>query len=99
MKVIKKGLAIALTAFCSAAFSQADYPNTPVRLIDPYSPGGSTSVVSLPLSKIFQDITRQSMVVEYKPGAASNIVADLVAKSAPDGYTLLIAASSLAINP
>jgi len=99
MKVIKKGLAIALTAFCSAAFAQADYPNKPVRLIDPYSPGGSTSVVSLALSKKFQDITGQSMVVEYKPGAASNIGADLVAKSAPDGYTLLIAASSLAINP
>src|SRR5690606_32073409 len=99
MKALKKGIALALVAFCSTAVATDSYPNRPVRLIDPYSPGGSTIVVSLALSKKFQEITGQSMVVEYKPGAASNIGADFVAKSAPDGYTLLIAASSLAINP
>ena len=51
------------------------------------------------LAMKFQDQTGQSMVVENKPGAASNVGSDLVAKSPPDGYTILIGTSSLAINP
>jgi tripartite-type tricarboxylate transporter receptor subunit TctC len=76
-----------------------DYPAKPVRLISPYAPGGSTGVVARMLAKKFQEQTGQAMVVENKPGAASNIGSDLVAKSAPDGYTLLMGTSSLAINP
>ena len=88
----------ALLALAHGAFAQ-DYPTKPVRLINPYVPGGSTSVVSLSLANKFQELTDQRMVVDHKPGAGSNIGADFVAKSAPDGYTLLLAASSLAINP
>jgi len=90
--------AAALMALSQGAYSQ-DYPIKPVRLIDPYAPGGSTSVVSQSLSKKFQEFTGQPMVVDHKAGAASNIGADLVAKAPADGYTLLVAASSLAINP
>ena len=90
--------AAALLALAQGASAQ-DYPTKPVRLIDPYAPGGSTSVVSQSLSKKFQELTGQPMVVDHKPGAGSNIGSDFVAKSAPDGYTLLLAASSLAINP
>jgi tripartite-type tricarboxylate transporter receptor subunit TctC len=99
MKAVKRSLALALVAFCGAAFAQGAYPNKPVKLIDPYAPGGSTSTVSRLISQKFQDVAGQAMVVDYKPGAASNIGADFVAKSPADGYTLLIAASSLAINP
>lgn len=99
MKFLKITLAALLVAVSGHAAAQGGYPNKPVRLIDPYTPGGSTSAVSRVLQLKFQDVTGQPMVVDYKPGAASNIGADLVAKSAPDGYTLLIAASSLAINP
>lgn len=90
--------AAALLALAQVTYAQ-DYPTKPVRLIDPYAPGGSTSVVSQSLSKKFQELTGQPMVVDHKPGAGSNIGSDSVAKSAPDGYTLLLAASSLAINP
>ncbi len=76
-----------------------DYPAKPVRLVSPYAPGGSTGVVARILAKKFQDQTGVSMVVENRPGAASNIGSDHVAKSAPDGYTLLMGTSSLAINP
>jgi len=75
------------------------YPNKPVRLVDPYAPGGSTSVVSQSFSKKFQEFTDQPMVVDHKPGAGSNIGSDIVAKAVPDGYTVLLASSSLAINP
>ena len=76
-----------------------NFPIKPVRLVDPYAPGGSTSVVSQSLSKKFQDLTDQPMVVDHKPGAGSNIGSDIVAKALPDGYTVLMASSSLAINP
>jgi tripartite-type tricarboxylate transporter receptor subunit TctC len=82
----------------AAAFAQ-DYPNKPVRLIDPYSPGGSTSVVSRALASRFADLTKQPLVIDNRPGAGSNIGSEIAAKSPPDGYTLLIGTSSLAINP
>ena len=91
-------VAAAMLVMAPAVKSQ-DYPIKPVRLVDPYAPGGSTSVVSQALSKKFQEFTGQAMVVDHKPGAGSNIGAEIVAKAAPDGYTLLVAASSLAINP
>ncbi|MEO8754222.1 MAG: tripartite tricarboxylate transporter substrate binding protein [Casimicrobiaceae bacterium] len=76
-----------------------DYPSKAVRLVDPYVPGGSTGVVSRLLAQKFQELTKQPMVVDNRPGAGSNIGSDIVAKSAPDGYTLLLGTSSLAINP
>jgi len=76
-----------------------DFPVRPVRLIDPYVPGGSTGVVARALGARYQDITHQPMVVENKPGAGSNVGSELVARAAPDGYTVLLGTSSLAINP
>ena len=76
-----------------------DYPNKTVRLVSPYAPGGSTGVVARILAKKFQDQTGVPMVVENRPGVASNIGSDHVAKSSPDGYTVLMGTSSLAINP
>ncbi len=98
MKVTRRIL-LAASFFCaSGAFAQ-QYPDKAVRLVDPYAPGGSTSVVSRAISQKFQELTGQPMVIDHKPGAGSNIGSDAVAKSSPDGYTVLIAASSLAINP
>jgi len=94
----KTALAAILLAFAGAAIAK-DYPSKPVRLVDPYATGGSTSVVSMAISQKFEEITGQAMVVDHRPGAGSNIGSDIVAKAAPDGYTLLIGSSSLAINP
>lgn len=93
---------IALTSFVVAAAGTAqaqEYPAKPIRLVSPYAPGGSTGVVARILAKKFQDQTGVSMVVENRPGAASNIGSDHVAKSTADGYTILMGTSSLAINP
>lgn len=91
-------IAASLLILTGSAIAQT-YPNKPVRLIDPYSPGGSTSVVSRAMSQKFQEITGQPMVVDHRPGAGSNIGSDMAAKASPDGYTLLLGTSSLAINP
>ncbi len=90
--------ALGLSAVAGPAVAQ-DYPAKPVRLVSPYAPGGSTGVVARILAKKFQDQTGVAMVVENRPGAASNIGSEHVARSAPDGYTVLMGTSSLAINP
>lgn len=80
------------------AYAQS-YPAKPVRMVAPYAPGGSSSAAAIVLSQRFQDLTGQALVIDYKPGAGSNIGSDLVAKSPPDGYVVLMGTSSLAINP
>ena len=92
-------MALLAGVFCAAQAAAQDYPLKPVRLVDPYAPGGSTGVVSRVLARKFQEQTRQNLVIDNRPGAGSNIGSDLVAKAPPDGYTLLLGTSSLAINP
>ena len=91
-------MALLAGVFCAAQAAAQDYPLKPVRLVDPYAPGGSTGVVSRVLARKFQEQTRQNLVIDNRPGAGSNIGSDLVAKAPPDGYTLLLGTSSLAIN-
>ena len=91
--------AIALAALFAGAVHAQDYPSKPVRLVDPYAPGGSTSLVSRALAQKFQEFTGQQMLVDHRPGAGSNIGSDIVAKAPPDGCTVLLGTSSLAINP
>jgi tripartite-type tricarboxylate transporter receptor subunit TctC len=102
MKILRASLlimaAVAGPQMTGVALAQ-DYPNRPVRLVDPYAPGGSTSVVSRAIANRFQEITRQPLVIDNRPGAGSNVGSEIVAKAPPDGYTLLIGTSSLAINP
>lgn len=90
-------VALALCVAGGTAVAQ-EYPNKPVRFVVPYVPGGSTSVISRILAQKFQEQTGQSMVIDNRPGAGSNIGSDLVAKAPSDGYTLLLGTSSLAIN-
>lgn len=68
----------------------AAFPQRPVRIVVPYTPGGSNDVVARLLAQKLQDLWQQPVVVDNKPGAAGNIGATEVAKSAPDGYTLLL---------
>jgi tripartite-type tricarboxylate transporter receptor subunit TctC len=83
-----------------SAFAQDNWPSRPVRVIVPSSPGGGTDVFGRILAQALSEQTRQSFVVDNKPGASGNIGADLAAKAEPDGYTMLVASnSSLGINP
>jgi tripartite-type tricarboxylate transporter receptor subunit TctC len=84
--------------FASAAFAQ--YPTRPIKLIVGFPPGGAPDLSARVISQKLSESLGQPVLVENRPGANSNIAGDLVAKSPPDGYTLLLGADSLiAINP
>lgn len=80
-------------------FAAVNYPGRPVKVIIPYPPGGPTDIVGRLVCMQLADNLKQPFSVENRPGASGMIGADLVAKSAPDGYTLLINVSGQVINP
>ncbi len=84
-------------AFPQQAFAQA-YPNKPLKFIVGFAPGGATDVVGRLMAKKLGDALGQPVVIENKAGGSSNIGAEAVAKSAPDGYTFYINAITNAIN-
>ena len=88
----------AATLGAGRADAQA-YPVKPIRMINPFSPGGSLDLVARTLAKSMSAELGQQVVVENRPGAGGTIGVDLVAKSPPDGYTLLAVQSSITINP
>lgn len=81
------------------AFAQQDYPNRPVRVVNPYAPGGSSDPALRPVTTRLQQAYGQNFLIENRGGAGTNIGNEIVAKAKPDGYTLLMGTSSLAINP
>ena len=75
-----------------------DYPVKPVRIIVPFAPGGSADVFGRFLAQRLQDALGQTFVIDNRPGAGSVIGTDAVAKSAPDGYTLLLMSNTHTVN-
>jgi tripartite-type tricarboxylate transporter receptor subunit TctC len=95
------GLAAAALAAPSILVSRAlsaDWPARPVRVVVPFTPGGSTDITARLVSNRLQEVWGQSVVVENKPGAGGNIASDMVAHSDPDGYTIFISGPPLATN-
>ena len=90
-------LGLALTAVSMSLFAQS-YPNKPVKIIVPFAAGGSADNYARFLGKGLQDALGQSFVVENRPGAGSVIGTDAVAKSAADGYTLLMMSNTQTVN-
>jgi tripartite-type tricarboxylate transporter receptor subunit TctC len=86
-----------LWLFSSLALSQG-YPARPVRMLVGFPPGGGTDINARMLAPKLSEYLGQTFVVENRPGATTNIASELVAKSPPDGYTLLFTTSALAIN-
>jgi len=76
-----------------------EYPVKPVRIIVPFAPGGPNDLVVRPVAPKLQEILGQPFIVDYRAGANGIIGSELVAKSPPDGYALLIVSSSFVINP
>jgi tripartite-type tricarboxylate transporter receptor subunit TctC len=89
-------LAASLFFACAGAFAQA-YPVKPVRLIVPFPPGGGVDVTARTFAQKYNEAWGQPVVVDNRPGAGGNIGADAVAKSAPDGYNLLVTTTGHAV--
>jgi tripartite-type tricarboxylate transporter receptor subunit TctC len=84
----------------ATARAQQNYPTKPIRLVVGYSPGGGNDLIARVVAAKLQDKLGQPIVIDNKPGAQSIVAAELVAKAAPDGYTLLVAPSGpMTINP
>jgi tripartite-type tricarboxylate transporter receptor subunit TctC len=86
---------------CIDAYAQAPaFPGKPIRLVVPYPPGGGTDTIGRPLAQRLTENLKQQVIVDNRGGAGGNIGMELVAKSPPDGYTLVLALTAqLAVNP
>ena len=98
-KKIYKNIAIssAMTSMLSGAVLAA-YPDKPIKMMIGYAPGSSTDIVGRMIANDLSIALKQPIVVENRGGAAGSLAADVVAKSSPDGYTILFAQNGLAIN-
>jgi len=99
----RAALTFALAAFSGFATAQpmaSGWPNRPVRIVVPFTPGGTTDILARALAPELGKAFGQTFIVDNKPGAGGNVGADMVAKSPPDGYTLLMGTvGTQAINP
>jgi len=84
----------------SPAAPAADYPTKPIRLVVGFAPGGGTDTTARAIGSKLGDLLGQQIIIDNRAGAAGNIATEIVAKAAPDGYTLLMGTiAALAINP
>jgi tripartite-type tricarboxylate transporter receptor subunit TctC len=84
--------------FACPLVSAQEYPTRPVRIIVPVGPGGATDIISRTLAQQLSKIWGQAVIVDNRAGGRSNIGFDVAAKSAPDGYTLLMAQPAFTVN-
>ena len=99
-QIVKRTLIAVAALLPILANAQSAWPNKPVRVILPYAPGGSADIVGRLLAQRLTTGLGQQFVVENRPGASGNIGAEMAAKAAPDGYTLVVLPdSNITINP
>jgi tripartite-type tricarboxylate transporter receptor subunit TctC len=100
MTRIARSILALLAALALAGVAHAQYPTKPVRIVVPYPAGGTSDILARSIGQKLQELWGQPVIVDNKPGATGNVGAEIVAKSPPDGYTLMLAdIGSLAISP
>lgn len=101
MQAVNRCACSMLAALCviSAAARAADFPSRPVRFVVPYTPGAINDFIGRLLSQKLTEAWKQQVIVDNRAGGGTTIGTDIVAKSPPDGHTLLLAATAFAINP
>ena len=80
-------------------FVKAAYPDRPIKVIVPFAPGGGTDLVARTIAQTMTEELRQSVIIDNKPGGSTVVGTDALAKSSPDGYTLVVATFAHAVNP
>jgi len=96
---IRAVLAAAMLACLQAASAQAAYPERTITLIVPFAPGGPTDIIARILAESLNQSLKQSVIVDNRPGAAGNVGMGAAARVPPDGYTLLLTSTAIAVNP
>jgi tripartite-type tricarboxylate transporter receptor subunit TctC len=91
--------ALAVAILAPAALAQSDYPGKPVTMVVPFPPGGVADITARPLADVMGRILKEPVVVENKSGAGGGVGMQYVARAKPDGYTILLALSSISIIP
>ena len=101
----RRAAAITLAGLCATVLAPSvqaadQWPTRPLKIVVPYPPGGSSDIIARTISQTLSQMLKQPVIVENKAGASGNLGADFVAKSAPDGYTMLLGdLGALAISP
>ena len=99
MQLVKLAALACAAVIAPLSMAQGNYPDRPIRMIVPFSAGGGTDAVARLVAKALSERLKQQVIVDNRAGAGSTIGTDLVAKSAPDGYTLLFASASHSFSP
>jgi len=99
LRTVLAGVLVAQAMLASAQSAAQAYPNKPIKVLVGVPPGGSTDALTRVFAEWLQESMGQPAVVENKPGANTAVAADLVARSAPDGYTLLVATDAFVTMP
>src|SRR5688572_15821740 len=100
MRLLLRCAALAASLLAAGAQAQAGYPARPIRVIVNFPPGGAADVIARTVAQPLQEALGQPVVVENRGGSGGNLGGDAVAKSAPDGYTLLMSSGGMvSVNP
>ena len=99
MKLVRNLAAFALCALTAGIASGQGYPNKPVKLVVPFTAGSATDILARTVGQKLTEMWGQSVIVDNRPGAGGTIGTAIVAKSPPDGYTLLVNSAAHAYNP
>src|SRR5262245_61264718 len=89
--------ACAMLVWSAQSVAQRDFPTRPVRMVNPYTPGGSVDLVGRALATGLAEIWGEQVIVDNRPGAGTQIGTEIVVKAEPDGYTMLCTSSAIAI--